>query len=285
MYIKDKDLLKELADYKLQYGYCCSRCGHNEFSNGKEDFSRRCRNTKCRYEEGIFKHTVFENCKFSLDKALSLISEIKETSVANNNDEIMFHDKEGFVSLEKFTELHNNSKQKPPAYSTNEKIYTAINLKKKSIRQLSQQYNIEANTITKFVSMLSTRIHGEIVGKRKNPHLRVIDYFLEEQSQDLEFFHHKFMFPLPGKWEYGCRIINEDIITTVEYYDREKSAIKFMYVRYNLNQYHKYIKRKLNSVEGNTFRYGEEAWKHFFCKNYDCKGNIEYSGDYIHYQQ
>lgn len=284
MNIEDKELLQELAEYKLQYGYCCSRCGSSEFSNGKEEYSRRCRNSKCRYEESLFKNTVFENCKFSLDVAVSIISEIKETSSANVTDEIIFHDKMGYVSLEKFTELHKKSDQKPSFHSTNEKIHKAINLKKKSIRQLSQQYNVEENTITKFVERISTRIHGEDVGKRKNSHIRVIDYFNEYHYNDIEYFLSKFMFPLPGQWVYGCRVIGNNIIIVRDDFQRENELQKFHYVRFNLQEYRSFIIDKAPSIEGDNFKYGSNAWKHFFCEKYMSSEPVKYNGGVIRYQ-
>lgn len=64
----DKDAcLAYLADLKWAHGYHCRKCGHDNFCEGREAYSRRC--TRCRYVESATAGTLLQKCKFSIVKA------------------------------------------------------------------------------------------------------------------------------------------------------------------------------------------------------------------------
>ncbi|KUG09181.1 7TM diverse intracellular signaling domain-containing protein [Solirubrum puertoriconensis] len=64
----DKDsCLRHLAELKWTAGYACRKCGHDNYCEGREPFSRRC--TRCRYVESATAYTLLQKCKFSIVKA------------------------------------------------------------------------------------------------------------------------------------------------------------------------------------------------------------------------
>ncbi|GAB2955088.1 hypothetical protein GCM10027048_20920 [Hymenobacter coalescens] len=64
----DKDAcLRYLAEQKWATGYHCRKCGHNNYCEGREPYSRRC--TRCRYVESATAYTLLQKCKFSIVKA------------------------------------------------------------------------------------------------------------------------------------------------------------------------------------------------------------------------
>jgi hypothetical protein len=63
----DDDCRKYLSEIKWENGYCCGKCGHNEYYEIKKAGSRLC--TKCKYAESATARTLFHKVKFPLRKA------------------------------------------------------------------------------------------------------------------------------------------------------------------------------------------------------------------------
>jgi len=71
MYPDDNSCLKFLSDIKWRHGYACMRCGHNNYSEGRTPYSRRC--TKCGYDESVTAYTLLQNTRLPINKAFYMI--------------------------------------------------------------------------------------------------------------------------------------------------------------------------------------------------------------------
>ncbi len=67
----DDRCLDFVAGLKWQTGYTCRKCGYKKFYEGTRPHSRQCK--LCRYSESATANTLFENVKFSLQKALYIL--------------------------------------------------------------------------------------------------------------------------------------------------------------------------------------------------------------------
>jgi hypothetical protein len=63
----DDECRKYLAAIKWENGYCCGKCGDNEYYEIKKAGSRLC--SKCKYAESATARTLFHKVKFPLKKA------------------------------------------------------------------------------------------------------------------------------------------------------------------------------------------------------------------------
>jgi hypothetical protein len=63
----DDEFRKYLAVIKWENGYCCGKCGDNEYYEIKKAGSRLC--SKCKYAESATARTLFHKVKFPLKKA------------------------------------------------------------------------------------------------------------------------------------------------------------------------------------------------------------------------
>lgn len=72
---KDEDsCLEYLSHVKWKNGYYCKRCGNANYCKGKSSFSRRC--TKCKYDESVTAHTMFDKVRFSMQTCFHIIFKI-----------------------------------------------------------------------------------------------------------------------------------------------------------------------------------------------------------------
>ena len=67
----DDRCLDFVAGLKWQTGFTCRKCGYKKFYEGTRPHSRQCK--LCRYSESPTANTLFENVKFSLQKALYIL--------------------------------------------------------------------------------------------------------------------------------------------------------------------------------------------------------------------
>ncbi|PST84987.1 chromosome partitioning protein ParA [Pedobacter yulinensis] len=68
----DRDTcFKYLAELKWANGYECRRCHHTHYLSGQLPHSRRC--SKCRYEESVIAHTIFQNSRIPINKAFYML--------------------------------------------------------------------------------------------------------------------------------------------------------------------------------------------------------------------
>ncbi len=72
----EDDCLKYIAEIKWpDNSYRCQKCGHENYCNGKQNYSRRC--TKCKYDESPTVGTMFERIGFDLFKGIPYPLRIK----------------------------------------------------------------------------------------------------------------------------------------------------------------------------------------------------------------
>lgn len=71
MYPDDDSCLKFLSHIKWQSGFSCSKCSHNNYSEGRSPYSRRC--TKCGYDESVTAYTLLQNTRLPINKAFYMI--------------------------------------------------------------------------------------------------------------------------------------------------------------------------------------------------------------------
>lgn len=72
VYPDEASALKYMENLKWEKGYACIKCGNTKYGAGKNIFSRRC--TKCRHDETVTANTLFNKCKFPINKALYIVT-------------------------------------------------------------------------------------------------------------------------------------------------------------------------------------------------------------------
>jgi hypothetical protein len=72
VYPDEASALKYMENLKWEKGYSCVKCGNTKYGTGKNIFSRRC--TKCRHDETVTANTLFNKCKFPINKALYIVT-------------------------------------------------------------------------------------------------------------------------------------------------------------------------------------------------------------------
>lgn len=71
IYPTDLACFNLLSELKWNKEYRCKKCGYMDFSLNKMDLSRRC--SKCGYNESTTSHTLLNNVRFQLNKALYIV--------------------------------------------------------------------------------------------------------------------------------------------------------------------------------------------------------------------
>ena len=66
----EEKCLEFIANEKWKDGYVCRKCGHTNYCQGKNAFSRRC--TRCKSEESATAHTIFHRCRIFLPDAFRI---------------------------------------------------------------------------------------------------------------------------------------------------------------------------------------------------------------------
>lgn len=71
MFQTEEDCLSYLYKIKWKKGFCCKRCGSNQFWKGRTKFHVRC--ITCDYDESVTANTLFHKIQIPLVKAFSLV--------------------------------------------------------------------------------------------------------------------------------------------------------------------------------------------------------------------
>lgn len=71
MYPDDESCLRFIATIKWQNGFWCKRCNHNNYSEGRSIYSRRC--SRCGYDESVTAYTLLQNTRLPINKAFYMI--------------------------------------------------------------------------------------------------------------------------------------------------------------------------------------------------------------------
>lgn len=70
-YPDEESCILLLTELKWGKGFQCRKCGHQHYCDGNYRGSRRC--TRCKTEETLKAHTIFQNCKLSLHTSMQLM--------------------------------------------------------------------------------------------------------------------------------------------------------------------------------------------------------------------
>ena len=65
--------LKRIANIKWANGYECRKCGCKDFYNISRNYSRRCKDKKCNYEETVLLGTALQDSKISISIKMDLL--------------------------------------------------------------------------------------------------------------------------------------------------------------------------------------------------------------------
>jgi len=71
IYPDDDSCLKFIASIKWQHDFLCKKCNHNNYSEGRSPYSRRC--SRCGYEESVTANTLLQNTRLPINKAFYMI--------------------------------------------------------------------------------------------------------------------------------------------------------------------------------------------------------------------
>jgi len=71
LFPEEIDCINWLSGIKWGKGFKCHFCGHEHYCSGQHLGSRRC--TKCKKEESVKAHTIFENCKLPLKTTMYMM--------------------------------------------------------------------------------------------------------------------------------------------------------------------------------------------------------------------
>jgi hypothetical protein len=118
MYPDDMSCLKFLADIKWENGFTCTRCHHNNFSEGRSPYSRRC--TRCGYDESVTTGTLLQNTRLPINKAFYMI--------------FLVYSSKGSISSHKLSEILHIRQSTCWSYSA--KIKKAMKDKRKHVGAL-----------------------------------------------------------------------------------------------------------------------------------------------------
>lgn len=70
-YPDEESCILLLEKLKWGNGFQCRKCGHHHYCDGKYPGSRRC--TRCKTEETLKAHTIFQNCKLPLHTSMHMM--------------------------------------------------------------------------------------------------------------------------------------------------------------------------------------------------------------------
>ncbi len=219
---REHEILVELDGYKWQEQFVCLKCGNKSFIKGEEPFSRRCSNSKCKKEVSLKKYTAFEGLRFPIEKAYGILEEIvrnaslgrdqkvipikkrrkKELSLNDifNHDE--FRDDEvEYISIGEL--LERTEKRKGDEDILNEKLAKIIRDYQPSVGRLAKRFEIEENTVIKFLDKINNRIPLEKAVVLNGSLERILDYPMFNGETTVSHLIGMAMVPLVGEWKYG----------------------------------------------------------------------------------
>ena len=113
MYPDDLSCLKFLSEIKWQKTFSCVKCTHDNFSEGRTPYSRRC--TRCGYDESVTAYTLLQNTRLPINKAFYMI--------------FLVYSSNGSISSHKLSEILHIRQSTCWAYSS--KIKKAMKEKRK----------------------------------------------------------------------------------------------------------------------------------------------------------
>ncbi len=260
-------ILEELAQNKWQGRYCCARCGHESYMHNKQAYSRRCK--QCKYEESLIKFTAFEGLRIPLIKAYHIVQRIVNTAYVNAEDKIipvgkLQHKRKDDRKLISIVDYINRCKANEiPPDVIDERIRRIMDRQRPSLRQLSMEFEVEENTMTKLIRKINARITLDEVLLNDSPYERIIDLVNVHYDKELDFYLQMVMHPLVGKWDLGWQQRGKHHFALTHENKQSWSVYRIDFSRKEDDYFMPPFKR-LERIE-----YASTIWKMLFCSDID----------------
>jgi hypothetical protein len=232
MMVKTEDMiLKELDGYKWREGqFVCVKCGNKKYGPGDEPYGRKCTNSGCKRNVSLIKYTAFEGMRFPIEKAYGMLETIVDTARLSRNEKVVpirkrkkktlnpedmfdlneFMDEEvEFISMLELIELAKARKWDPDRL--NERLVKTTSNYRPSIGRLSKKFEIEENTVVKFLDKIANRITLKAMPELGSSLERVVEYISYNTEIKVLDVIGMAMVPLAGEWKYGEINIGEDL--------------------------------------------------------------------------
>lgn len=214
--MNDKKILEDLAQIKWGNSFCCTKCGGKSYSDGKSPYSRRCKNTGCRYEESLKKYTVFDGLNISIEIGCGILLDIfnvsrvyfdTDISIVGNNDKQ--YDTLGHYINER-ERLQEEGNRQIDENITEGTIYKHIDKHRResSVSNLSKKYKVEEPTIIKFLDKVNERFSLEVHGEKYTSYERLIEVFCDLFDWDITQFYKVIITATPVSCYYGTFVTN-----------------------------------------------------------------------------
>lgn len=215
--MNDKKILEDLVQIKWGNSFCCTKCGHKSYADGKSSYSRRCKNTSCRYEESLKKYTVFDGLNIPIEIGCGILLDIFNVSrvyfdtdirIVGNNDKQ--YDTLGHYIKER-ERLEEEGNRQIDENITEDTIYKHIDKHRResSVSNLSKKYKIEESTIINFLDKVNERFSLEVHGEKYTSYERLIEVFCDLFDWDITQFYKVIITATPQRCHYGTFIVGE----------------------------------------------------------------------------
>ena len=229
MSLKNEErILRELNELKWADGqFICVKCGNKNYNKGEETYSRRCSNSKCKRDVTFKKYTAFEGLRFPIEKAYGILETIVSRASLDPHKKVIkvklgwgvkYLDND-FLEEDKLmgdkTELISLLEYKKRAEAThtganvlNEKLQQLTSAYLPSIGRLAKKFELEENTVLKFILKIRHRIKADYRGSSDSFIGEIVDYInYNQQKRTLSHLLGMAMVPLVGEWKYGLKKI------------------------------------------------------------------------------
>lgn len=211
----EKKILHKLEQLKWENSFCCTKCGGESYSEGKSPHSRRCKNSKCRYEESLKKYTVFEGLNIPIEIGCEILLDIFNVSrvyfdtdinIVGNNDK-QYNTLGHYIKERK--KVQEKGHQQVDENITEDTIYRHIDKYRRefSVKRLSQRLKVDESTIINFLDKVNQRFSLEITEEKLTSYKRLIEVICELDSWDIQHFYKVIITATPTTCHYGAFIV------------------------------------------------------------------------------
>ncbi|MEZ5018107.1 MAG: hypothetical protein R2800_13695 [Flavipsychrobacter sp.] len=289
--MEDKKIFEKLVGMKWGNSFCCAKCGFASYVQGKSQFSRKCKNTKCRYEESLKKYTVFDGLNIPIPIGCNILLDIFNVSrvyfdtdlkiIGNNGKE--YENLGHYIDERK--KVEEAGVQNFEKFVTEETVqkYIAKYRRESSVKNLSTKYSIEESTIIKFLDRINERIPLSVKEEKATSYERLIEVFCHLYEWDITQFYKLIITPTPERCHYGSFIAQKRLYGfdfDNQYYSREeedfisdpivcKAETKdFVFTETMYYKGQKVAEEEIEEIHyeitGEEIVYGSDEWKTMF---------------------
>ncbi|PQJ09603.1 hypothetical protein CJD36_016825 [Flavipsychrobacter stenotrophus] len=255
-------MLKNLDSYKWDEQFRCLKCGNKTYIKGDEPFSRRCSNSKCKRDVSLKKYTAFEGVRFPIEKAIGILEYIIDHSYFDPDEKMIpFGERRRFgyelVSMYDLIKISKQNNWTPGRID--EELQAVLNQNRPSIGKLAKEFEVEENTVLKFLEKVSNRIPNRIMNQTIDPLYKLIECVNYKEITELDLLLRIVMVPLVGEWKFGLREIDGKWYTVD---GDSKSAEPWSVFEA------KYSEREKDYFSiGEEIKYGSDEWYELFKEN------------------